>query len=101
MLTQDQLIFSGARNMSENAKSTFHRLKMSSRAMAGAVLVAVSLTAPQLLAPQSYAQERLAEAAGPFGGLAGSWSGGGVIKTREGGQERIRCRGTYAVKSGG
>ena len=54
-----------------------------------------------LIAPQSYAQQQVATAAGPFGGLAGSWSGGGVIKMRDGGQERIRCRGVYDVQSGG
>src|SRR5215470_4943829 len=42
-----------------------------------------------------------AEANGPFGGLAGTWSGSGVIKTKEGGQERIRCRGVYEVQGGG
>jgi hypothetical protein len=40
-------------------------------------------------------------AAGPFDGLAGSWSGGGTIKMATGASERIRCRVTYAVSGGG
>jgi hypothetical protein len=43
----------------------------------------------------------LASAAGPFEPLGGAWSGAGVIKMKDGGQERLRCRGTYAVQNGG
>jgi hypothetical protein len=39
--------------------------------------------------------------AGPFSGLAGSWSGGGHISLANGTKERIRCRATYAVGSDG
>ena len=35
--------------------------------------------------------------AGPFSGLAGSWSGGGHISLANGTKERIRCRAHYAV----
>jgi len=28
----------------------------------------------------------------PFAAMAGSWSGGGVLNTTDGGQERLRCR---------
>jgi hypothetical protein len=38
---------------------------------------------------------------GPFGGLAGTWSGGGTVTLDDGSSERIRCRATYAVGAGG
>jgi hypothetical protein len=34
---------------------------------------------------------------GPFAGLAGNWSGGGVITLDDGSRERIRCRASYQV----
>jgi hypothetical protein len=37
----------------------------------------------------------------PFAGMAGIWSGGGVIELDSGSQERIRCRATYAVSNDG
>ena len=37
----------------------------------------------------------------PFAGMAGVWSGGGTITLDSGASERIRCRATYAVSSGG
>jgi hypothetical protein len=42
-----------------------------------------------------------AQAAGPFSAMAGSWSGGGVLNTTDGGQERLRCRASYDVDGGG
>src|ERR1700694_813146 len=33
----------------------------------------------------------------PFAAMAGSWSGGGVLNTSDGGQERLRCRASYDV----
>lgn len=67
-------------------------------ALAAAAL-AVGLS---LVAVPAQAQQRIAEAAtGPFAGLAGNWSGSGTITMKEGGHERIRCRGTYSVQSGG
>jgi len=33
---------------------------------------------------------------GPFGALAGTWSGGGTVTLDDGSKERIRCRATYA-----
>ena len=39
--------------------------------------------------------------AGPFSGLAGSWSGGGHISLSNGTRERIRCRAHYSVGGGG
>lgn len=41
-----------------------------------------------------------ASAASPFTAMAGSWSGGGVLSTTDGGQERLRCRATYNVGNG-
>src|SRR5215470_12171853 len=68
-----------------------------------AVLTSVAFVAGfSLMAAQAQAQQRTAEvAAGPFESLAGSWSGAGTITMKDGGHERIRCRGTYAVESGG
>jgi hypothetical protein len=64
-----------------------------------AVAFAIGLS---LLAVPAQAQQRTAEAStGPFEGLAGIWSGNGLITMKDGGHERIRCRGTYAVQSGG
>lgn len=38
---------------------------------------------------------------GPFAGLAGNWSGAGIVTLDDGSTERIRCRATYAVGAGG
>jgi hypothetical protein len=38
---------------------------------------------------------------GPFGVLAGTWSGEGTITTSSGASERIRCRARYTVGEGG
>ena len=55
----------------------------------------VGVVALSLWASPSHAQS------GPFSGLAGSWSGGGTIEMSNGERERIRCRASYAVDSGG
>ena len=34
-------------------------------------------------------------AVGPFGALAGSWSGDGMLTRSDGGQERLQCRAQY------
>ncbi|CAN7396796.1 hypothetical protein LJR220_003536 [Bradyrhizobium sp. LjRoot220] len=39
--------------------------------------------------------------ASPFAGMAGSWSGGGVLSTSDGAQERLRCRASYDVTGSG
>jgi hypothetical protein len=36
-------------------------------------------------------------AASPFSAMAGVWSGGGVLRTGDGQQERLRCRAHYGV----
>jgi hypothetical protein len=38
---------------------------------------------------------------GPFAGMAGNWSGTGIVTLDDGSTERIRCRATYAVGAGG
>ena len=40
-------------------------------------------------------------ATSPFAAMAGSWSGGGVLSTSDGGQERLRCRANYDVAGTG
>jgi hypothetical protein len=73
-------------------------LKVLSCALAGVALAA----GLSLMTPQAQAQQLTAEAvAGPFDTLAGTWSGGGLITMKDGGRERIRCRGTYEVGGGG
>jgi hypothetical protein len=37
----------------------------------------------------------------PFVAMAGSWSGGGVLSTTDGMQERLRCRASYDVAASG
>ena len=39
--------------------------------------------------------------AGPFAGMAGSWSGAGSITMANGAQERLRCRADYHVGGNG
>jgi hypothetical protein len=38
---------------------------------------------------------------GPFTGLSGVWSGSGSITLSSGSRERIQCRATYDVRTGG
>jgi len=66
---------------------------MSKSTIAGAALLSASLClsgAAALAAPIS-----------PFTAMAGSWSGGGVLSTTDGGQERLRCRASYDVAGAG
>jgi hypothetical protein len=58
------------------------------------IAVAVVLVAT-LAGSASYAQT------GPFTGLAGVWSGTGMVTLDDGSTERIRCRATYAVATTG
>lgn len=58
-------------------------------AAAATLVAALAFTSP------SYAQS------GPFAGMAGVWSGGGTLTLDDGSTERIRCRATYTVGSGG
>jgi hypothetical protein len=43
----------------------------------------------------------LAAPISPFAAMAGSWSGGGVLSTTDGGQEQLRCRASYDVAETG
>src|SRR2546425_9723029 len=66
---------------------------MSKSTIAGAALLSASLClsgAAALAAPIS-----------PFVAMAGSWSGGGVLSTTDGMQERLRCRASYDVGGSG
>jgi hypothetical protein len=36
-------------------------------------------------------------AASPFAAMAGSWSGGGILRTSDGSEQRLRCRAAYDV----
>jgi hypothetical protein len=59
------------------------------------LLAAITLLAASGSGTASYAQS------GPFTGMAGSWSGGGLVTLDDGSTERIRCRANYAVGAGG
>ena len=43
----------------------------------------------------------LAAPVSPFVAMAGTWSGGGVLNTSDGQQERLRCRAAYDVDGAG
>jgi len=66
---------------------------MSRSTLAGASLVLLSMC---VAAPSSQAAP-----ASPFLAMAGSWSGGGVLTTSDGMQERLRCRANYNVAGAG
>jgi hypothetical protein len=54
-----------------------------------------------LLAALSLPGSATHAAVSPFAAMAGSWSGGGVVSTSDGGQERLRCRASYDVGGAG
>jgi hypothetical protein len=54
-----------------------------------------------LLAGLTGAASTAGAAGGPFSDYAGYWSGEGTISVENGANERIRCKATYAVDSGG
>jgi hypothetical protein len=59
------------------------------------IVAAATLVAALGFTSASHAQS------GPFAGMAGVWSGGGIVTLDDGSSERIRCRATYAVGNGG
>lgn len=61
--------------------------------MSGSKIARAGLLLAALCLPGSAAQA----AASPFNAMAGSWSGGGVLRTSDGTQERLRCRASYDV----
>ena len=65
-------------------------------ARAGLLLLLASLYLPGGSA--SAAQAALPS---PFTAMAGSWSGGGILSTTDGTQERLRCRASYDVDGAG
>jgi hypothetical protein len=62
-------------------------------------LKAVVLAAAVLSVPPGVGSS-LAQGAGPFAGLAGSWAGTGAITLSSGSRERIRCRAVYEAPGG-
>lgn len=65
--------------------------------MSGSHLVRAGLLAAAICLPCSTTQAAMS----PFTAMAGSWSGGGVIKLSDGSGEPLRCRATYDVAGGG
>jgi hypothetical protein len=55
------------------------------------LMAAAVLFAGSLFGAPAHAQS------GPFAGLAGNWSGGGVVTLDDGSKERIRCRASYRI----
>ncbi len=68
-------------------------------APAGSLRAAALAVAVGLLAAPGV-ETSLAQGAGPFAGLAGSWSGTGAITLASGSHERIRCRAVYEAPGG-
>jgi hypothetical protein len=63
--------------------------------------ISVALCLMFSLQPNSVAAQDRGEGRRPFGPLAGSWTGGGVLTTSSGTRERLRCRAHYSVGQGG
>jgi len=66
--------------------------------MSGSSLTRTALLLASLCLPGSAA---LAAPVSPFTAMAGTWSGGGVLRTTDGQQEQLRCRATYNVAGTG
>ena len=65
--------------------------------MIGSNIIRAGLLLATLTLPGSATQA----ANSPFFPMAGSWSGGGVLNTTDGTQERLRCRASYGVGAAG
>jgi hypothetical protein len=76
----------GAYLMAFQFQSLQSNHKLNCALMAAAVAAALGAAA---------APSAVQAAEGPFSALAGSWSGGGMIKKSNGTGERIRCRASY------
>jgi hypothetical protein len=59
------------------------------------------ITATGLVMALALAASPIQAAMSPFRAMAGSWSGGGVLSTADGQQERLRCRASYDVAGSG
>jgi hypothetical protein len=97
MFSCNPLKFVKAKRAARASRQTFARRPALSATLSG-IAFAAGLA---LMASPAGAQERTAEAAGPFQTLAGTWTGSGLITMKDGAHERIHCRGTYAVQSAG
>lgn len=69
------------------------------RARGTAHSVVAALALPVLLTAGLSGPAGAAE--GPFGGMAGNWSGTGTVSVSNGTNERIRCRAKYSVTPSG
>jgi hypothetical protein len=66
--------------------------------MSGSNMVRAGLLLAALSLPGGATQAAISS---PFAAMAGSWSGGGIINTSDGGQEPLRCRAAYEVGAAG
>ena len=73
----------------------FSHSRHSGGVFVGSVLAALALTAFPGSAPAA------GEQPGVFVSLSGNWAGDGMVSTKAGTNERIRCRATYVVNSRG
>ena len=48
-----------------------------------------------MIATLAFPAHTVLAAASPFAAMAGTWTGGGVLQSSEGTQERLRCRAEY------
>jgi len=75
-------------------------LRFSSTVANGRQLVGMAAVAATAMMLVTALPRQASSAEHPFSALAGSWSGGGVIKKSNGSSERIRCRSTYEPVGG-
>jgi hypothetical protein len=73
-----------------NGNKGGHPMTKSNIATAGCLMLVLSFTGGAALADVS-----------PFRAMAGTWSGGGMLSTADGGQEQLRCRASYNVAGAG
>ncbi len=65
--------------------------------MSGTRIACAGLLLASLCLPGTAARAAIS----PFAAMAGSWSGGGILSTTDGTQERLRCRAAYDVGAAG
>jgi hypothetical protein len=65
--------------------------------MSGTRIVCAGLLLALLSLPAVAARRAIS----PFAAMAGSWSGGGILSSSDGTQERLRCRAAYDVSAAG
>ena len=66
--------------------------------MSGSNIARAALLVASLALPCTFSHAAMSS---PFEAMAGTWSGGGVVSTSDGNQERLRCRATYDVAGRG